>query len=45
VLQLQLGRLGKPEEVASVTAFLASDQAAFVTGSDFMVNGGSLREI
>jgi NAD(P)-dependent dehydrogenase (short-subunit alcohol dehydrogenase family) len=45
VLQLQLGRLGKPEEVASVIAFLASDQAAFVTGSDFMVNGGSLREI
>ncbi|GGG02994.1 SDR family NAD(P)-dependent oxidoreductase [Paenibacillus abyssi] len=43
--KLPLERLGTAEEVASVIAFLASDQASFVTGSEFMVNGGSLKEI
>ncbi|MEH6422148.1 acetoacetyl-CoA reductase [Pseudomonas sp. CGJS7] len=33
-------RLGKPEEVASLCAWLASDDAAFVTGADYAVNGG-----
>jgi acetoacetyl-CoA reductase len=33
-------RLGTPEEVASMVAWLASDEAAYVTGSDFPVNGG-----
>lgn len=33
-------RLGRPEEVASLSAWLASDDAAFVTGADFAVNGG-----
>ncbi len=35
-----LGRMGKPEEVARVIVFLASDLASFVTGSAVMVDGG-----
>lgn len=36
-----LGRIGQPEEVASVVAFLASDEASFVTGAMVEVSGGS----
>ncbi|MDP9238475.1 MAG: glucose 1-dehydrogenase [Chloroflexota bacterium] len=35
-----LGRLGKPEEVAAVALFLASDEASFVTGGSYVVDGG-----
>lgn len=37
-----LGRQGKPQEVAAATAFLASDDASFMTGSDLIVDGGYL---
>ena len=35
-----LGRLGKPEEVANLYLFLASDEAAFITGATFSIDGG-----
>ncbi len=38
--QIPLGRLGKPEDVASLALFLASDEAGFITGATINVNGG-----
>ena len=35
-----LGRLGAAEEIARAAAFLASDDASFMTGSDLLVDGG-----
>lgn len=38
--QIPVGRLGQPDEIAALVAFLCSDDAAFVTGADFAINGG-----
>ncbi|MDD1535132.1 MULTISPECIES: SDR family NAD(P)-dependent oxidoreductase [unclassified Bradyrhizobium] len=41
--EVALRRLGKPEEIADVVAFLASPRAAFITGSVLVADGGQLR--
>jgi acetoacetyl-CoA reductase len=38
--QIPMGRLGKPEEVAGLVAYLSSDEAAFLTGANIAINGG-----
>ena len=38
--QIPVGRLGKPEEIAGLCAYLASDEAAFLTGANIAINGG-----
>jgi acetoacetyl-CoA reductase len=40
IAQIPVGRLGQPEEVAALAAFLASDSAAYMTGSNIAINGG-----
>jgi NAD(P)-dependent dehydrogenase (short-subunit alcohol dehydrogenase family) len=40
--QIPMGRLGEPEDVADAIAFLASDDARFVTGAELMVDGGMI---
>jgi glucose 1-dehydrogenase len=40
---IPLGRMGTSEEVAALTAFLASDEAAYVTGSTYFIDGGLIR--
>lgn len=37
---IPVGRLGKPEEIAATVTYLASEQAAFITGADISQNGG-----
>src|ERR1700749_1075518 len=40
---IPLGRLGTPDDVAGLVAFLASDDATYVTGSTFVIDGGLMR--
>jgi acetoacetyl-CoA reductase len=40
VATIPVGRLGTPDEIASIIAWIASDDAAFATGADFSLNGG-----
>jgi glucose 1-dehydrogenase len=41
--EIPLGRMAKPEEVAALAVYLASDDAAYVTGSTFVIDGGMMR--
>ena len=36
-----IGRIGKPEEIGQLVAFLSSDEASFITGADHIIDGGS----
>lgn len=36
-----IGRMGRPEEIAAIAAYLAADESAFATGAEFRVDGGS----
>jgi NAD(P)-dependent dehydrogenase (short-subunit alcohol dehydrogenase family) len=38
-----IGRMGKPEEVANLALFLCSDEASFITGTDFPIDGGFIK--
>ena len=38
--EIPAGRFGKPEELAYAATFLASDQAAYITGTNVVVDGG-----
>ena len=40
IASIPMGRLAKPEEVAAVVAFLASEEAGYITGANISVNGG-----
>ncbi len=40
--KLPLKRLGSPDDVASLFAFLASDEASWITGQHFVIDGGEL---
>lgn len=38
-----IGRMGKPEEIASLALFLCSDAAGFITGTDYVIDGGYMK--
>jgi glucose 1-dehydrogenase len=41
--EIPMGRWGTPEEVAKLAVYLASDDAAYVTGSTYFIDGGMMR--
>jgi len=45
VSEIPLGRFGRPDEVASVAVFLASDEASYVSGSTYYVDGGLTQQV
>jgi 3-oxoacyl-[acyl-carrier protein] reductase len=43
--EIPAGRMGEPDELAALVAFLASDRAAYITGSSIAVDGGWIRSL
>jgi NAD(P)-dependent dehydrogenase (short-subunit alcohol dehydrogenase family) len=43
--EVPLGRPGKPEEVAGLVAWLCSDEASYVTGSSYIIDGGMIQQV
>jgi NAD(P)-dependent dehydrogenase (short-subunit alcohol dehydrogenase family) len=39
---IPIGHPGKPEDVAELVAFLASDRAAYIHGTDYIIDGGTM---
>lgn len=42
---IPLGRTGRPEEVAELAAFLASERAAWITGAEYRIDGGTIQTV
>ncbi len=42
--EIPLNRWGKPEEIAGLAVYLASDEASYITGSTYFIDGGMLRQ-
>ena len=40
VKEIPVGRLGEPFEIARTVAFITAEEAGFITGADFYINGG-----
>jgi NAD(P)-dependent dehydrogenase (short-subunit alcohol dehydrogenase family) len=45
VPEVPLGRPGRPEEVAALVSWLASDEAAYVTGASYLIDGGMIQQV
>ncbi|WP_435768563.1 glucose 1-dehydrogenase [Nocardioides sp. SYSU DS0651] len=45
MIPIPLGRVGQPDDVASFVVFLASDESSFATGSEFVMDGGTVNQI
>jgi glucose 1-dehydrogenase len=45
ISEIPWGRFGRPEEVASLAVFLASDEAEYVTGSTYYIDGGLTQQV